>query len=63
MADDPINAGEIEWLNFRFQQLEEEELFCHQGGTKAHPVNRCEEAKGARSLEQVETSHSVHGKV
>jgi len=27
MSDEPQNAGQIEWLTYRFQQLEEEELF------------------------------------
>jgi len=27
MPDDPQNAGQIEWLSFKFQQLEGDELF------------------------------------
>ena len=27
MADDPINAGDIEWISFRYRELEENELF------------------------------------
>ncbi len=35
MADDPLNAGDVEWLTYRYQQLEEEELFWLEKNTNA----------------------------
>ena len=40
MPDDPINIGDIEWVPFRFKDLEDDELFWFHTRRENNPAFR-----------------------